>query len=152
MIIYCKGNLVDAWLKGEVNALIHCCNCFNTMGSGIALEVRKRIPGAFAVDNATQAGDMDKLGGYTMYTDNRGSVVFNVYGQYRYGRDRKHLDEDALREGLEGVNDFLSFCSFVDWKIGIPRIGCGSAGGDWNVVKEVVKNTIGHYNVFVYDL
>ena len=35
----------------------------------------------------------------------------------------------------------------------MPRIGCGLAGGDWNIVSEIVEATLGWYfDVFVYDL
>ena len=34
-----KGNLVTLALAGEFDVIIHGCNCFNTMGSGVAKDI-----------------------------------------------------------------------------------------------------------------
>lgn len=56
-----KGNAVSMFLRGEGH-LIHGCNCFNSMGAGIAKEVKQRIKGAYQLDQKTKKGDSRKLG------------------------------------------------------------------------------------------
>jgi O-acetyl-ADP-ribose deacetylase (regulator of RNase III) len=42
-----KGNLLDAFDKGEVNVIGHIVNCQGVMGSGIAKSIKERYPQVF---------------------------------------------------------------------------------------------------------
>jgi len=42
--------------------------------------------------------------------------------------------------------------AFSEISIHMPRIGCGLAGGSWDKVSLLVDITLGHHDVFVYDL
>lgn len=44
------GCLLDAFDKGEVDVIGHCCNMQNTFGSGIAEDIRERYPKAYEAD------------------------------------------------------------------------------------------------------
>ena len=150
MLKYKKGNLVDAWLDGEVDVLIHQCNCYNTFGSGIAKEIRERIPEAYDADCKTIKGDVGKLGDFTVYSHESGRLVYNLYGQYGYGRERRiYTSYPNLFKGLLGIqNDLVR-----PLRIGIPKLGCGLGGGDWSIVEGFVKATIAKENVVtVYEL
>ena len=37
------GDLITLALEGEFDVIIHGCNCYNTMGAGIARAVRDRL-------------------------------------------------------------------------------------------------------------
>lgn len=37
-------------------------------------------------------------------------------------------------------------------RIQMPRIGCGLAGGVWSEIENIIENTIGGFDVHVYDL
>ena len=50
MLKHTKGNLIDLAEAGEFNIIVHGCNCFETMGSGIAREIHDRYPAAFDAD------------------------------------------------------------------------------------------------------
>lgn len=62
MIKYKIGDLLQA----EVDAIGHCCNCFCTMGKGIAPKIKKEWPEVYAADCATRKGDRTKLGKQTV--------------------------------------------------------------------------------------
>lgn len=143
-----KGDL----LESPCTVIAHGCNCFNTMGSGIARAIRARYPDAYRVDCTTQRGDRSKLGTYTTcsYPDRR---IFNLYTQYRYGTDRLHLDYEALVEALVAMRDWLDEHDPSQNEIvGLPRIGCGLAGGSWEIVEELIADVFHDRTVHIYTL
>lgn len=56
------GDLLSLMEDGTFDVMIHGCNCFNTMGGGIAGQISKRWPMVSAVDILTESGDINKLG------------------------------------------------------------------------------------------
>src|SRR3954462_12210839 len=101
MIEIHEGSIFEA----PIDIIIHQCNCQNTMGKGIAKEIKKRYPRAAAVDRMTQKGDYKKLGQFTFADadENQKQMVINLYGQFRYGRDKRYTDYKAVRRGLENI-------------------------------------------------
>lgn len=134
MIRYIDGDLVRDANQFEVIA--HCCNCFNTMGAGIAPQIKNKFPEAYAADCATVAGDINKLGTIS-YTEETTPIVVNLYGQFDYtGRRSGQMDLDygALRKALAAMKEKFSGKMF-----GMPMIGAGLAGGDWNVIERIIE-------------
>ncbi len=60
-----KGDLLWLGRSGIFDVIIHGCNCFNTMGAGIARTVKIQFPEAYLVDLTAERGTMEKLGTYT---------------------------------------------------------------------------------------
>jgi len=143
-----SGNLVDMAYHGKFDVIIHGCNCFCTMGAGIAKEIATRFPPAYAVDLQTTKGDHGKLGNYTsvMVKNKYGQdlIVVNLYTQYRYGRDRCHFDYNAFRQGLKKLAPHAG-----NFRIGMPMIGAGLAGGDWNVIQQILEEEFANVNYTV---
>ena len=132
-IVYKKGDV----LESDERVIVHGCNCFNTMGSGIARQIREQYPRAYTVDQKTLRGDKLKLGNFTYVEYGKLDdpiFVINAYTQYRYGRDKVYVDYDALEKV------FVRICElFPHEVIALPKIGCGLAGGDWEVVSEILE-------------
>ena len=144
MIKYVEGDLVRDADQYEVIA--HCCNCFCTMGAGIAPQIKHKFPEAYAADCTTTAGDQSKLGTIT-YTENTTPIVVNLYGQFDYkGRlqGRMDLDYSALRSALAAMKE-----KFTGKKIGLPMIGAGLAGGDWNIIERIIQEELNGEDVTV---
>lgn len=143
-----KGNLIDAHLNNEVDYMFHCCNCQKNFGSGIALEVKNRIPAAYEADLAS--GD-DMLGEFTT-----GGGVYNLYGQKYYGRYgsyyqefNRQIDYNAYRRALyNALADIAG--EEGDLKnvvLGFPyKIGSDRAGGDWDTVKKITEDMVSNFN------
>lgn len=134
MIRYIDGDLIRDSSQFEVIA--HCCNCFNTMGSGIAPQIKAKFPEAYSVDCATIKGDKAKLGTIT-HTINTNPVVVNIYGQYGYnGRQHGEIDVDynAIRSGFKLIKE-----KFSGKLIGIPKLGSGLAGGSWDIIEQIIE-------------
>jgi len=149
-----NGDLVELALKGEFAVVTHGCNCFCTMGAGIAPQMAK----AFSCDKFKQEqklprfiGNINKLGTIDFERKeiyNKEDAVFhslhvvNSYTQYHYGKNYTNdlstpLDYEALTLCLRKINHV-----FKGNHIGLPQIGCGLAGGDWNKVKEIIKKEL----------
>jgi O-acetyl-ADP-ribose deacetylase (regulator of RNase III) len=153
-VIEIQGDL----LESDCNIIAHGCNCFNTMGSGIARAIRTKYPEAYKADCKTVKGDPTKLGKYT-YTavyyaepllPNKLWFILNLYTQYTFGTEVKQLDYEALANCLEGLKTFCA--NYPTAKIGLPRIGCGLAGGDWLIVKAFIEATFPDKDIYIYYL
>src|SRR5690606_36634049 len=106
MLNYVNGNLIDMAFEGKFDYIIHGCNCFCTMESGIAKEIKERIPDAWQEDQWTEKGDRSKLGTYTMVNvPTHGFYVINAYTQYNYGRDKNvvYFNYEALYRVLTDI-------------------------------------------------
>jgi O-acetyl-ADP-ribose deacetylase (regulator of RNase III) len=139
-----KGNIIHA----KEDLVIHGCNCFCTMNSGVAKSIRERWPEALTADKRSEKGDINKLGTYTMVKVSPLKYVVNAYTQFNFGRDKVYLDYEALERVLEKIN--LGF--YYGLSVALPRIGCGLAGGDWEKVKPIIEKTLGSRDITIYEL
>lgn len=140
-----KGNLLDLFEQGEFDAIAHGCNCFNSMGAGIAAQIAIRFPQAKQADDLTTPGDLLKLGSLSLAVTQYG-VIYNLYTQYHGG---SNLDFDALRLSMRKMANMIKD---KNWRIGFPLIGAGIAGGDWNKIQRVIKQEFKHENVTIVIL
>lgn len=136
------GNLISMALNGDFDVIIHGSNCMNTMGSGIALEIKNNFPSAYDADQKTKKGDSKKLGTYTssLITLESGKklTVVNAYIQYKYGREGYlYSDYNAIRKVMKKINK-----DFKGSSIGIPRIGAGLANGCWATISGIIKSEL----------
>jgi len=134
-----SGDLVKLALEGRFQVVIHGCNCFCTMGAGIAKTISNVFPEAHAADLATEKGSRAKLGSYSLATVERGGralTIVNGYTQYQW-RGPRNADYDAVRAVMRRVKQEFSGCS-----IGYPRIGAGLAGGDWSIIALIIDEEL----------
>ena len=120
-----KGDLLQMGKDNELDIIVHGCNCFNTMGGGIAYQVQAQFPDAKLADDETVRGDAGKLGTYTIGMHGR-LVILNAYTQYSMSREGEDVFEYIA---FERVLNKIAY-RFGTWRIGLPLIGMGLAGGD----------------------
>jgi len=128
-----KGNLIDLAEQGDFDIIVQGCNCHCTMGSGIAREIRERYPQAYSADLATEQGDYNKLGNYTMAPSSFNSgeskfVIVNAYTQYNFNKNwetRDVFEYDSFKLILQKLAYLYPTARF-----GFPMIGMGLAGGN----------------------
>ena len=127
MLTHRVGNLITLAEQGEFDIIVHGCNCFCTMGSGIAREIRERYPEAYKEDFMTTSGDMFKLGSFTSAHTGK-FIIVNAYTQYDFNRggDRRDVFE---YESFSLILRKLAY-AYPDRRFGFPYIGMGLAGGD----------------------
>lgn len=129
-----KGDLLELGKANEFDIIIHGCNCFNAMGGGIAAQVALRFPDAKLADDETVRGDPGKLGSYTVGMDGR-LVILNCYTQYSISRDGQDVFEYIAFERV--LSKIVA--RFGKWRIGMPMIGMGLAGGDPERIMPVIE-------------
>jgi O-acetyl-ADP-ribose deacetylase (regulator of RNase III) len=145
---YVKGDIIDMAFAGELAAVVHGCNCFNTMGAGFAAQIKKRCPEAFRADTEmVENYPLDvrwrMLGGRSEALVPRGDGttfhVINAYTQYKPGANFEYAALDCfLNNGGLYIFGTSDMCH-GNWRIGFPLIGCGIGGGDWKVVERMLE-------------
>lgn len=143
-----KGDLIQLAKQGEFDLIVHGCNCFCTMGKGIALTIKQEFPIAYKVDCETPKGDKSKLSTISFATIPLGEktlIVVNGYTQYHW----KGIDGKADYEAIRGVFREMKR-QFSRLRIGYPAIGAGLAGGDWAIISEIIEEELqGEDHTFV---
>jgi len=148
------GDLLKGLIHNEVESIAHCANCFCTMRSGVAAQIREWYPEACQADSKTVRGDQSKMGTFT-FAETHGYTIFNIYGQYNFGYDGKqYLEYDMFRKGLEGVRNYMIINGIKT--LGLPyNIGCARAGGKWEEVYKIIEETFNkttlQINIYKYD-
>lgn len=122
-----SGDLLAQAKKGKYDVIVQGCNCFCTMGSGIAKQIREQFPRAYEADKATKSGDRNKLGTYSVALGKQFNII-NAYTQYGFNRGGANEDVfeyEAFQKILDKLVEEYPGCRF-----GFPAIGCGLAGGN----------------------
>ena len=136
------GNIILLAKAGKFDAIVHGCNCFCAMGSGLAPQMAEAF-GAdkFPLEAPQNRGVKEKLGrNDIVLVDDL--YVINSYTQYQPG---PNADINAIRSCMKGINaEFKALKQINDktFHIGIPLIGCGIGGLQWEDVKKVIKEEI----------
>ncbi|MBY5989434.1 macro domain-containing protein [Roseovarius atlanticus] len=135
-----EGDLIALAKSGHFDVLVHGCNCFHTVGAGIAKIIAKEFPAAAQADIETPKGDRAKLGTIshaTVACDGHSLTIVNAYTQFDYrGRGQK-VDYSALQSAFEAVA-----AQFPAARIGYPLIGAGLAGGDWDEIAPRIDTAL----------
>lgn len=164
-----EGNLITLAKNGEFDVITHGCNCLSQMGAGIAPQMAEAFAcneyyREREGPNHSKLGNIDhqmncvyeKDGVVRIYnprhdrlnfslsgwTHKKDVFVVNSYTQYNYGRNHsdgttKPLDYEALTLCMRKINH-----TFKGSHIGLPMIGAGLAGGDWNIIKEIIQKEL----------
>lgn len=146
MIKEIEGDLLELAKLKHFDLIAHGCNCFCTMGSGIAKQIKEQFPEALDTDILhTIRGDIKKLGCYTCCRSKvYGFIIVNAYTQYRYGTDSPKIDYEAITLVMRKLNH-----DHEGKRIGLPLIGAGLAGGDWNRIKNIIETELKDMDVTI---
>lgn len=145
------GDLIELALASEFDVITHGCNCFCTMGAGIAVPMKKAFGcDKFPLEDLTYKGDFNKLGQidwaiiWTEYIQlTKPLFVVNSYTQYNYGGVAP-FDYEAFTLCMRKINHI-----FPHKHIGLPKIGAGLAGGNWETIKQIIKQELKDCDVTV---
>jgi O-acetyl-ADP-ribose deacetylase (regulator of RNase III) len=137
---HAQGNLLDLAEAGEFDIVVQGCNCFNTMGGGIAKEIRARYPYAAAMDAGTMRGDYSKLGNWThsVELDDAGNdkfTIINAYTQYNMSTGQDVFEYEAFALILKKLVH-----KYPGKNIGFPYIGMGLAMGDSTCILALLED------------
>lgn len=133
MLKHTQGDLLTLAERGKFDVIVHGCNCQNTMGSGIARQIKERYPEAFQADYSL---DLEygngyrylKLGNYSIssiYSKSNFKIV-NAYTQFHYlPRGVDHFEYASFAVILQKLAHY-----YGNYDFGFPYIGMGLASGD----------------------
>ena len=131
-----QGDLIQLVIDGNFDVIVHGCNCFCTMGSGIALQIKNLLPEAFKADEYTIRGDVFKLGGFTNSYVKRNDNIFtviNAYTQFHYG-NQKDVEYSAISQVFKRIDE-----QYHNQRIAYPLIGAGKGGGNWEIISDIIS-------------
>ena len=128
-------------LQSGAHVIAHQVNCKGVMGAGIALQIRQRYPHVFSAYRSVcrKSTSEDLLGKIQPCLCGGASErwVVNCFAQTGYGTDTVQTDYAALESCMTKLRDWAIFNSHK--QIAIPfGIGCGLAGGSWDVVSGIL--------------
>ena len=137
-----RGDLLELAERGDFHIIVHGCNCFHAMRSGIAGQISFKYPGAAEVDRLTKIADKEKLGTFSAFHTGKFDI-FNAYTQYTYSRYGDVFEYDAFKTVLELIKEeVIEIKKKQDIQekisIGFPKIGCGLAGGSLSRVIDIL--------------
>jgi len=143
MIIHRVGDL----LTSDCTILAHQANCQKTFGAGIALQIKKQFPEAYQADLDYHYSEKERYGRCSVaYIKRENKFIVNLYAQRYPGKPFDDSDQKSRYKAMESSLDMLmkSIPNLREKgfpvRIGLPMyIGCGLAGGDWDVVHGILK-------------
>jgi len=164
------GNLIKMALEGQFDVIVHGCNCHSVMGAGLAPQMAK-VFGCDAFEMEQWGSTIEKLGNIDYQTfalTDAGPLnvyyfeinieypeltVVNAYTQYNYGKNHKDgsfrpADYEAITLCMRKMNSV-----FKGKHIGLPLIGAGLAGGDWEIIKNIIQTELSECDITIvhYD-
>ncbi|MGO9267977.1 MAG: ImmA/IrrE family metallo-endopeptidase [Candidatus Binataceae bacterium] len=152
-ITYLKGDASEP-RGGGTRLLVQVVNdSALTWGGGFSLMLRKKWPSLQQAFRrwAVERGNL-KLGNVHLEKVNDTLYLASMVAQHGYGQSlMPRIRYLALRDSLHRVGEIAAQRAAT---VHMPRIGCGLAGGSWNIVGELVAETMYSQGtrVFVYDL
>jgi len=148
MIIFTKGNLLDA----DVEAVVNTVNTVGVMGKGIALMFKERFPENFkAYAAASKRGEV-RIGQMfvTASTELSGPRWIINFPTKKHWRSPSRLA--WIAEGLTDLRSVIERRSIRS--IAIPPLGSGNGGLDWADVRPLLESALGDLadvRVVVYE-
>ncbi|MFZ6873815.1 macro domain-containing protein [Undibacterium sp. Di27W] len=130
------GDLLVLALQGQFDVIVHGCNCFCTMGAGIAKTIKKQFPEAYEADQGTLPADHTKLGSYSQASIVKGDtrlVIVNAYTQYDWRGKGVKVDYAAIRKVFASLRH-----EFAGLRLAYPLLGAGLARGDWDQIAAII--------------
>jgi len=157
-LIEIKDNIFDyARECADLCVICHIVNCQGKMGSGVALSLRIEYPEVYdeyaKICADAKRSKINLLGTTFVFPpfDDHGVTVCNMFAQDRYGHEKRHLDYEAFYKCLESIKEEFSHSLLTTQiKILFPKnIGCGNAGGNWEIVLTMIKEAFKDTELFI---
>lgn len=151
--------------------IVQQCNCLAVKSHGLSESIAKKFPYARVYERRRQEGkrnlamkeDRPVPGTFSIDSDtgnNAGPAIVALFAQYDFGKDGAYYGQrpKEYRDTAENrekwfKESFESFCKHVsdqyvcqDVRVFIPfGIGCGLAGGNWDVYSKMLDDTAEKY-------
>lgn len=152
-INYLKGDATTP--EGAGNKIIaHICNDMGGWGKGFVTAVSRRWKQPEKQYREWfRKGEGFRLGAVQLVQVEADVWIANIIGQHKIYKDEAGeapVRYEAIREGLDKVGVLAQEMNAV---VHMPRIGCGLAGGKWELIEPLIREGIADRGVpvTVYD-
>jgi O-acetyl-ADP-ribose deacetylase (regulator of RNase III) len=115
-----------------ITAFAHGCNTKGAMGAGIAKDIKKLFPNNYSDYRQACLNGAFHPGYVRVYSEN-GKEIYNLATQSEFGEAKL----EHIRHSLINACAIASAQGIT--KIGMPRIGAGLGGLEWEDVKKVIQ-------------
>ena len=153
-IEFLKGDATSPQAKG-LKIIAHICNDRGGWGKGFVVALSRRWP---EPEKAYRAWHRDRsqndfdLGAVQFVQVEEYIWVANMVAQHRMlgGEQRPPIRYEAVEQCLDKV---AAKAKELDASVHMPRIGCGLAGGKWELIEPIIVRTLCEkdVSVTVYD-
>lgn len=143
-LTYVRGNLFET----DAQIIAHGCNCKGGFGSGVAGQIARLYPHVRKAyldkfkNSGWTLGEVQFV--YIHYNDDR--FIANMATQENYGRSGVYVDYQAIETCFRTV---FRFAFTNSYKVAIPKVGAGLAGGQWSVIEGIIRTLLVEYDVNV---
>lgn len=165
-----NGCLLAAFDKGDVDVVGHCVNTHGVMGSGIASKLKTKYPvlfdrykrhcngiqrrsdllGSNYCTTVHRDGMREQDDEFCTNKDNWSGYIINMFAQLDFGTKTRQVNYGALASCL---SDFAESRYAQGKRIGFPHgVCCGLAGGNWDIVLEMIEFYFKDHGVRIYKL
>lgn len=138
MIKYVNGDATQPIGVGN-KVIVHCCNDIGAWGAGFVMALSKRWS---KPENDYRNLPEYPLGNVRFIQVEPDIAVANMIGQHGVGRSKDGVPPvryEAIRKALKTVNQY---CLENHCTVHAPKFGSDLAGGDWNVIEQIIKDEI----------
>jgi hypothetical protein len=146
MIAHRTADLFEYALnEKKPDAISHVVNNVGEWGAGFVLPLASEFPEAKIYYD--HEWEDYSLGEVQRVVTNRGVHIYNLFAQDGVGGKRP-LRYGWLAKSLRQMGDMINEGASVY----MPRIGCGLAGGSWEVVEPLIEEGLSDQHVTVFTL
>lgn len=147
-----KIKVGDLFEHATANCIIaHGCNAQGVMGSGFALEIKKRFPDAFKVYRrayeTSQFGELETGRNIAVLCEPSVIVVNCITQRFFGSKERREIDYYALRNCL---NCLLRYAN--TYPIHLPLIGGHLGGGEREVLIDIMRHVFLTVDATLWEL
>lgn len=150
MIRYVVGDATEPQVDGP-KFIAHVVNTLGAWGAGFVMALSRKWDRPEKEYKKWTGLSWFKLGRAQQVCVAENIWVYNLLAQdgLPSAKRRVVIDYAALESALE----FMAAAAHKKGaSIHMPRIGCGIAGGDWEIVESIIESTCKDLQVYVYDL
>lgn len=139
----------------ERGIICHQVSAQGVMGSGVAAAIKNKWPSVYRdyinaiPSNHANLDDRSEYMGRVIYTQiNDELIIASIVAQLHYGNNKNVVYtsydtlDNVLRCDIEPLSRHLSS------PVHLPKIGCGLANGNWEVVQALIKQRLSNYTVW----
>lgn len=145
MIQYITGNILDS----NAQALVNTVNTMGVMGKGIALQFKRAYPNNYKAYEKASKNEEVKVGKMFVTLDSNTTtgerIIINFPTKTNW---RKPSEYKYIEDGLDNLVEVINNKQIKS--IAIPPLGAGNGGLNWEKVKKLIEQKLGHLNIDIY--